>query len=88
MKSLRFVLAVAMLSLSTVGFAQMDAQKTDAPTSEAQKSFDQMKTLAGTWLGRVTTIPPDPDMGDKTNLQISMRVTSRGNSLVHEMMAE
>jgi hypothetical protein len=87
MKSLRFVLAVALLSLSTVGFAQMDAQKTDAPTSEAQKSFDQMKTLAGTWLGRVTTIPPDPDMGDKTNLQISMRVTSRGNALVHEMMA-
>jgi len=87
MKSLGFVLAVAVLSLSTVAFAQMDAQKTDAPASEAQKSFDQIKTLAGTWQGRVTTIPPDPGMGDKTTVQVSMRVTSRGNSLVHEMLA-
>ncbi|MGA2743136.1 MAG: hypothetical protein ABSE44_00450 [Candidatus Sulfotelmatobacter sp.] len=87
MKSLRFVLAVALLSFSTVGFAQMDAQKTDAPTSEAQKSFDQMKTLAGSWQGRVTTVPPLADMGDGTSVQVSMRVTSRGNALVHEMMA-
>jgi hypothetical protein len=87
MKSLRFVLAIALLALSTVGFAQMDAQKTDAPTSEAQKSFDQMKTLAGTWQGRVTTVPPLADMGDMSNVQVSMRVTSRGNALVHEMMA-
>src|SRR5580658_8751867 len=87
MKSLGFVLSVAVLSLSTGAFAQMDAQKTDAPTSEAQKSFDQIKTLAGTWQGRVSTIPPQSEMGDGTNVQISMRVTSRGNSLVHEMMA-
>ena len=87
MKSLRFVLAVALLgALSTLAFAQMDAQKADAPTSEAQKSFDQMKNLAGTWQGRVSTIPPQPEMGDGTNLQISMKVTSRGNALVHEMM--
>jgi hypothetical protein len=85
MKSLRFVLAGALLALSTMAFAQMEAQKTDASTSEAQKSFDQMKTLAGTWLGRVTTVPPS-DMGDGANLQISMRVTSRGNALVHEML--
>jgi hypothetical protein len=75
MKSLGFVLAVAVLSLSTVAFAQMDAQKTDAqmpdmpktdtPTSEAQKSFDQLKTLAGTWEGHVTTFPQEPDIGDK-----------------------
>ena len=50
MKSLRFVLSVVLLSLSTVAFAQ----------SDAQKSFDKLKTLAGSWEGQVTTVPPPP----------------------------
>ncbi len=87
MKFHRFLLCAVLLSLSNVAFAQMEAQKTDAPVSEAQKSFDHMKTLAGTWKGRVTTDPPLAEMGDGTSLQISLRVTSRGNALVHEMMA-
>ena len=37
MKSLGFMLSVVLLSLSTVAFAQNDAQK----------SFDTLKTLAG-----------------------------------------
>ena len=78
MKSLRFILiAVALMSLSAVAFAQ----------SDAQKSFDKLKTLAGTWDGRVTTNPPQPEMGDGAATQISLRVTSRGNALVHEMKA-
>lgn len=81
MKSPRFLLSVALLSLSTVSFAQTAA--TPAP-SEAQKSFDQLKTLAGTWTGPVTANPPQPDFGDKP-LWLSMRVTSRGNAIVHEM---
>lgn len=94
MKSLRFVLAVALLSLSTVGFAQSGAQapdaqmpdmpKTESPTSDAQKSFDQLKTLAGEWEGRVTTFPPQAEIEGKT-IQASLRVTSMGNALVHEM---
>ena len=94
MKSLRLVLAVALLSLSTVAFAQSggqapDAQmpdmpKTEAPTSDAQKSFDQLKTLAGNWEGRVTTVPPQADIEGKT-IEVSLRVTSMGNALVHEM---
>jgi len=39
MKSLRFMLSVVLMSLSTVAFAQ----------SDAQKSFDKIKTLAGSW---------------------------------------
>ena len=81
MKSPRFVLSVALLSLSTVAFAQTAG--TPAP-SEAQKSFDQLKTLAGTWTGPVTANPPQPDFDDKP-LWLSMRVTSRGNAIVHEM---
>ena len=80
MKSHRLVLIVVLLSLSTVAFAQSDAQKSDA-----QKSFDQLKTLAGTWQGPVTTDPPQAEMGNGSVTQVSMRVTSRGNSLTHEM---
>jgi hypothetical protein len=88
MKSLRFVLPFVLMSLATVAFAQHDAHKaTDdqvAP-SEAQKSFDAMKSLAGNWEGPVTLDPPQPEMSDGKPLHITMRVTSRGNALVHEM---
>jgi hypothetical protein len=52
---------------------------------DVQKSFDQMKSLAGTWDAQITTIPPVAESGDGAVAQISMRVTSRGNALVHEM---
>jgi hypothetical protein len=63
MKSRRFVLFVVLMSLATVAFAQsdahkMDASKTPVPKSEAQTSFDAMKTLAGDWEGPVTTDMP------------------------------
>jgi hypothetical protein len=80
MKSLRLVLAGALLSLSIMAFAQVDGAK-----SEAAKSFDQLKALAGTWEGHVTTVPVMSDMGNAGPMQVSMRVTSRGNALVHEM---
>jgi hypothetical protein len=82
MKSLPLVLSAAVLmSLPVVEFAQSDAQKSDA-----QKSFDKLKTLAGNWEARAIVDPPQPDMGNGTPmLQLSLRVTSRGNALVHEM---
>jgi hypothetical protein len=85
MKSLRIMLSVAVLSLSTMAFAQHDAQKSDAPKSDAQKSFDQLKTLAGTWHATITTDPPVKEMGNGAIGDVSLRVTSRGNALVHEM---
>jgi hypothetical protein len=39
--------SVVLMSLSSVAFAQ----------SDAQKSFEKLKTLAGSWEGRVTTVP-------------------------------
>jgi hypothetical protein len=65
MKSLRFLLPVFLLGLSSVAFAQ----------SDAQKSFDKLKTLAGSWEGNFNGNP----------MQISLRVTSMGNALMHEM---
>jgi hypothetical protein len=88
MKSLRFVLPVVLMSLAAVAFAQHDTHKaTDdqVASPEAQKSFDAMKSLAGNWEGPVTLDPPQPEMSDGKPLHITMRVTSRGNALVHEM---
>jgi hypothetical protein len=76
MKFLRYMLSIVVLtSLATVAFAQ----------SDSQKSFDRLKTLAGSWTGPATLTPPQSEMGEGTLMQLSLRVTSRGNALVHEM---
>src|SRR5438270_13750770 len=80
MKSPRFMLSVVLRPLSAVAFAQTATEKSDA-----QMSFDNLKTLAGSWEAHVTIVPPQPEMGDGTLTQVSLRVTSRGNALVHEM---
>jgi len=94
MKSHRLVLSLVLLSFSAVAFAQseahkMDAPKAAAPKSEAQKSFDTLKTLAGEWEGPVTTDMSEAmkkQMGgdDMKPLHVTMRVTSRGNTITHE----
>src|SRR5580658_1524390 len=99
MKSLRLVppvvLTSVLMSLSTVAFAQSDMQsdmqKSDAQKSsvapvqsEAQKSFATMKSLAGEWEGPVN-VPEMPQMSEGKPLHVSMRVTSRGTTLVHEL---
>jgi hypothetical protein len=65
MKSLRFMLSVVLMSLSTLALAQ----------SDAQKSFDKLKTLAGSWEGTMDGKP----------LLVTLRVTSMGSALMHEM---
>lgn len=87
MKSLRFVTFAFLLLLCTVAFAQNDMQPMSTPQpapSEAQKSFTEIKTLAGSWHGQVSINPPMKGM-ENTTMEVSMRVTSRGNALVHEM---
>jgi hypothetical protein len=81
------MLTAVLMCLPTLAFAQSDAHKPADKTvaSDAQKSFDKLKTLAGNWTGPVKLDPPTHDMQDGTLMQISLRVTSRGNALVHEM---
>ena len=74
MKSLRLMLSLVLMSLSTVAFAQ----------SDAQQSFDKLKTLAGSWEGHVTTVPQQADIDGKL-MHVSLRATSMGNALMHEM---
>ena len=70
MKSLRFVLFVVLISLSTAAFAQSDTQKSDA-----QKSFDKLKILAGSREGHMTTVPQQAEVEGKYAL-VSLRVTN------------
>ncbi len=74
MKTLRLLLSVVLMSLSAGAFAQ----------SDAKKSFGDLKALAGTWEGKVSTIPPQPEIEGKL-MQVTLRVTSMGNALLHEM---
>jgi hypothetical protein len=91
MKSLRPVLSVVLMSLAAAVYAQseghkMDMPKSAAPKTAAQISFDSLKTLAGDWEGPITLDPPHPEMTDGHGpAHVSLRVTSRGNTLVHEM---
>src|SRR5215470_18676301 len=90
MKPIRLTLCVPfVLFMFLAGVAVAQSHAHDAATeptqADAQKSFTLLKNLAGTWEGAVTTDPPQPDYGNGTVTQVSLRVTSRGNALVHEM---
>lgn len=82
MKTSRFLFPIALLSLSALAFSQSETQK--SPPSDARQSFDKLKTLAGSWEGRVTTVPPEPAVEGKAT-QVTLRATSMGNALMHEM---
>src|SRR5215469_4663311 len=85
MKSLALAFCIGVLSLCHPGFAQDRSaeQKAILAKSDAQMSFDALKGLAGTWTGPVTTDPPNPEING--TIQVTMRVVSRGNVLVHEI---
>jgi hypothetical protein len=78
MKS-RIAISVVFFLIAAAAFAA----DTAATQSDAQKSFDKLKTIAGSWEGHATTDPPQPEMPDV--MQVSLRVTSTGNALLHEM---
>jgi hypothetical protein len=94
MKS-RIPSSVLSVLLTAAAFAQSNPQKlatiantqkstaTTVP-SEAQKSFATLKTLAGEWEGPVT-VAEMPEMSGGKPMHLTMRVTSRGNALVHEL---
>jgi hypothetical protein len=87
MKFHRLLLSAVLLSLSTLAIAQSDMAMPDAKKSDAQLSFDQLKTLEGSWEGLVSTIPPQADLEGKP-MRATLRVTSMGNAIVHEMSGE
>lgn len=75
MKPLHLVLST--LLLATTAFAQ-SAQAPQPTPSASQGSFDKLKTLAGSWQGTL----------DGKTLHATLRVTSMGHTLMHEMSGE
>jgi len=70
-------LAICLLVLigPSTALAQSPASKpTPAAQSDAQKAFEKMKTLAGSWRGTIMGI----------SIDITMRVASSGTAILHE----
>ena len=67
MKSLRITLALFLLTTATAALAQ----------STAQKSFDQLKTLAGSWEGKTADGKP---------VKVFFRDTAGGSALMSEIL--
>ena len=78
MKALRVLFSGVLMAASAVALAQTDGQK----------SFDQMKALTGKWQGKVTTTPTEGAMQMQGMvLNVSLRTTSSGNAILHEVTA-
>jgi hypothetical protein len=72
MTFVRLMLSMSLMSLTSAVLAQ----------SEAAKSFEQMKTLAGSWEGRASS---EVKEFNADSVHVALRVTSMGNALMHEM---
>jgi hypothetical protein len=69
------IILAAAASVVSAQEMPMPMSKTAGSQSDAQKAFEKLKTLAGSWQGSV--------MG--MSVQAIIRVTSRGNAILHEM---
>jgi len=86
MRSIRVMLSLVLLMSLASALAQTTPQKAQ-PQTDAEKSFALLKTLAGTWEGPVKMegLSHEHAKGAPDSVKVSLRVTSRGNALVHEM---
>jgi hypothetical protein len=83
MKVFRSLLCITLIALPRLALGQMN-HPAPAPT-DAQKIFAGLKSLSGTWVGAIQTFPKMPTASIGDSMRITMRVLSRGNTLVHEM---
>lgn len=86
MKSLRLALMLTVLSIPAAALAQHEhgSEPAAAEPSAARQAFDALKALAGSWEGTLTPEPPvEGFTGAK--VKVVIRVTSRGNAIMHEM---
>jgi hypothetical protein len=66
-------LLICLLGLASVAMAQ-EPQKAAAVQSDAQKAFEKMKTLAGSWRGTIMGI----------SINFTIRAASSGTAILHE----
>lgn len=77
-------LAFTLLMAAPLAAQQHEHPATTASTStDSQKAFAILKSLAGSWAG--TVITPNPKNNGPAEMKMS--VTSRGNAVVHDMHA-
>ena len=74
-KVMILIILVAAAAVALPQEMPMPMPKTSGQQSDAQKAFEKMKTLAGSWEGSI--------MGLSTH--ITIRVTSSGNAILHEV---
>ena len=74
MRALMPTLLVCLLAPAALVCAQDNSPKSVSAQSDAEKAYEKLKTLAGSWAGIV--------MG-KT-VQVSIRVTSVGSAIMHD----
>ena len=69
----KLAILIIIVATATVALAQ-EPSKTAAPQSDAKKAFAKLKTLTGSWQGKVMDIPID----------FTIRVASSGTAILHE----
>ena len=80
---MRLLSLVSIVMLSVCALAHGQSSDKAVARSDAQRSFDLLKTLAGDWKGPVTT--DSPTMRTDQPMPLSIRVISQGNALIHEL---
>jgi hypothetical protein len=79
--------AILPLVVATLFASQLSAQThdhpaaTDTATAATKQAFALIKSLSGRWQGPYL----NPETGKPVTMEMSIRVTSKGNSVVHEM---
>ena len=90
MKAISSLTCALLLCVSTTALSQSEThkphgQQPDAQQTSAQRAFARLKTLAGYWNGKAAM---GPQPGDNAPVRVSLRVTSGGSALMHEMVPE
>jgi hypothetical protein len=68
-------LAILVILVATAAVAlPQEPQKTASAQTDAQKAFEKMKTLAGSWQGTIVGIP----------INFTIRAVSSGTAILHE----
>lgn len=71
----RLAILIILMATATVALSQQTQMpRASGPQSDAQKAFEKMKTLAGSWDGTVMGIP----------INFTIRAASSGTAILHE----
>jgi hypothetical protein len=75
MRSTSILLLTTLLTVGMIALAQVGKASDSSPVaqSDAQKSFDKMKTLAGSWEGLVKTDMQQPGAMERAAAQRAKR---------------